>query len=212
MEQKTIYTAIFGDYDTLKEPTVITPGWKYIVFTDQDFKSDIWEIKKVTVPYSPQTSARFYKILFHHHIDTEYSMWIDGSFQINCDLNEWWNKYFVSSITCIKHPWRNCIYEEAKVCIEQKRGDADKITIQMKDYFDSGFQYNQGLIQSGILMRRKCDQLILLCEQWFKEITKYSTRDQLSFSYIFRNYKPYLITDWKYGRDQEFIFSKHIKK
>ena len=44
---KVIYTAIFGDYDTLKEPLVITPGWKYICYTDQDFESKVWEIKKV---------------------------------------------------------------------------------------------------------------------------------------------------------------------
>ena len=28
------YTVLSGDYDTLKKPTVITPGWKYVCFTD----------------------------------------------------------------------------------------------------------------------------------------------------------------------------------
>lgn len=31
---KVCYTVISGSYDGLKEPRYVTPGWKYICFTD----------------------------------------------------------------------------------------------------------------------------------------------------------------------------------
>jgi hypothetical protein len=33
-KRKAVYTFIFGDYDDLKSPTIMTPGWDYICFTD----------------------------------------------------------------------------------------------------------------------------------------------------------------------------------
>ena len=32
--RKVVYTCISGNYDTLDEPRVVTPGWEYICFTD----------------------------------------------------------------------------------------------------------------------------------------------------------------------------------
>ena len=32
--RKVAYTYIIGNYDSLKEPSVITEGWDYICFTD----------------------------------------------------------------------------------------------------------------------------------------------------------------------------------
>ena len=208
---KVIYTAIFGDYDTLKEPLVITPGWKYICYTDQDFESKVWEIKKVKLEVdNPQYFARLYKIKFYDYVETEFSIWIDGSFQIACNLNDWWDKYFKAPITCIQHPWRKCLYEEAEVCIEQNRGDAEDIQIQVKDYDKLGIKKNLGLIQSGILMRQKCEKINYLCEEWLEQVELYSNRDQISFSFIFKDY--HAITNWKYFDNKDFIFTKHIKK
>jgi hypothetical protein len=67
---KVIYTAIFGPYEELKEPTVITPGWKYICFTDQPLKSNVWNVNQVKHGdlLSSQRRARQYKILFQNYI------------------------------------------------------------------------------------------------------------------------------------------------
>ena len=43
---KICYTCITGKYDALIEPLVVTPGWKYVCFTDQtNFTSKVWEIR-----------------------------------------------------------------------------------------------------------------------------------------------------------------------
>ena len=60
---KVVYTAILGSiYDDLKEPTVISPGWKYVCFTDQPLQSNIWEIRPVPTTGNPQRQARELKI------------------------------------------------------------------------------------------------------------------------------------------------------
>ena len=46
--KKVLFTCILGDYDDLVEPTFITDGWDYIVFTDNpDLQTNIWQKKIV---------------------------------------------------------------------------------------------------------------------------------------------------------------------
>lgn len=207
----TIYSAIIGNYDTVKEPLVITPGWKYILFTDQDIKSEVWEVRKVELINNDTIlTARYYKIMFHEHIEDEFSIWIDGSFTINCDLDKFMAANFKSPMTVVKHPLRNCIYREADVCIQQKRGDRKQIEEQIELYRMEGVPKNWGLIQSGILMREKSDRSILFCEQWWVNIKTFSTRDQIAFGLVsWVQGWPHTIK-FNYQTSKEFIFKKHI--
>lgn len=91
---KIIYTVIFGPYEELKEPLVITPDWRYICFTDQPFMSTTWEVRRIDAWPDKRMHSREYKINFDRYIDAYQSIYIDGSFQINCDLNQWWAKHF----------------------------------------------------------------------------------------------------------------------
>lgn len=208
----TIYTAIFSPYDILKEPRVVTPGWKYICFTDQDVTSKVWEIRKAKVlPEGPQRTARKYKILFHRYIDDQYSIYVDGSFLINCDLNEWW-KQFQPPMTCIKHPIRNCVYAEARAVVRNKRNGIEKIPEQMDDYAMLEIPKNNGVIQSGILMRENTPDTIALCERWWWHLQEYSARDQLSFAAASYAMPIHNVISWDYRIGKEFIFLGHEKK
>jgi hypothetical protein len=208
---KTIYTGIFSAYDDLKEPRVITPGWRYICFTDQDLISDTWEIRKVPVlPDGPQRTARYYKILFHRHIEDQYSIYIDGSFVINCNLDEWW-KNFTAPITCIRHPIRNCVYAEARAVVRNKRKGTENIDQQMSDYELLEIPRHGGVIQSGILMREKDPQTIALCERWWWHLQQYSARDQLSFAAASHAMPIHHTIKWDYRTGKEFVFLGHKK-
>lgn len=214
---KTIYTAIIGPYDELKEPKVITPGWKYLCFTDQDLTSDVWEIIKVPVmDCGPIRTARYYKIMFHKHIENEFSIWIDASFTINCNLDEWWSKHFKGPFTCVQHPIRDCVYEEADVCIKNKRGIDEEIYRQATAYIKTGLPAHNGLIGSGILMRQRSNVFVeLFCEDWYKELMQFSTRDQLSFAFIAWIYERLLTIHtfkWDYRTGQEFQWLTHIHR
>lgn len=205
----TIYTAIFSQYDELKEPRIITPGWRYICYTDQDLKSDIWEVQKMPLlPEGPQRTARYYKILFHRHIKDDQSIYVDGSFLINCDLNDWW-KRFTPPMTCIKHPIRNCVYEEAQTVIKNKRKGTERIDEQMTDYARLSIPKRNGVIQSGILMREKHPDSIALCERWWWHLQEYSARDQLSFAAASYSLPIHHLISWDYRTGKEFIFLGH---
>ena len=76
-----IYTAIFGGKDNLIEPKFIPEGCGFVCFTDQDFVSNVWQVKKVKPKFEdPVRSAKIYKILPHKFLsEYEISVWIDGN-------------------------------------------------------------------------------------------------------------------------------------
>lgn len=203
----TLFTAIFGQYDTLKEPTVITPGWKYICYTDQPFKSRVWQIKKLA-PIHPQFKAREIKIMFHHYIDDAESIWLDASFQINCNLDYWWKRHFIPDITCVRHPIRDDVYQEALICTQNGRKGVEGALEQVESYRGVVPEHG-GLIQSGLLMRKRSNFTIDLCEEWFEELCAHSLRDQISFAKV-SLHKPINYITWDYRRNpQEFKHYRH---
>lgn len=207
---KIIFTAIFSGYDNLKEPLVVTPGWDYLCFTDQPLTSKVWKIVNVPVmPQGAQRTARYYKIMFHQHIESTYSLWIDGSFQIACNLDMWWNERFKNPMTFVKHPDRNCFYEEAAECLRVRRGDPAQISRQVEIYRKAGLPAGGGMVGSGVIMRAHCMETIRFCQLWHEHLYRYSVRDQLAWSWAAWKMPVYHIDDWSYKSQQFFLKSKH---
>lgn len=209
MDKKVCYTAIFSDYEELKDPAIIPEGWRFVCYTDQPLKSDVWEIVQMNVIDTPQRTARWVKIM--GWIDWQYSMWIDASFQININLNDWWSLRFVSPFSAPKHPLRSDIYAEARSCIVNNRGDNGKVYLQEQKYRQYLFPMNTGIITSGIMLRENTHECVKLHEAWWKELSEQSVRDQLSFAFI--SYRiPWVNTyHWDYSQSKEFKYSKHFK-
>lgn len=210
---KTCYTAIFGNYDDLKEPMFPSQHWKYVCYTDQDITSPLWEIRKVPVmDCGPVKTARWYKIMFHHHIETEFSLWIDATFVINIDLNRWWRR-FKSPFTTIDHPFDDCLYTDIQSCMKGGKGDAHTLALQYAHYVSKGVPKNNGLISSGILMRQKEPRTIELCETWWKEVENWSSRDQPAFGYAqWKHPGVHHSIQWDYTEQKEFIHIPHLHK
>lgn len=210
---RTCYTAIFGSYDELKDPFIITPGWKYICFTDQDFKSDVWEVRKVPVmECGPQKTARYYKIMFHEVVEEKESLWVDGTFFINVDLDHWWNQ-FVYPFTTIKHPFDNCVYVEADSCIRGSKASPLLLKAQKNCYLQLGVPKKNGLIASGVLMRRKTPLVVEFCKLWWSQVQRWSARDQIAFAYAdFKMPRVHVSIDWDYTTQDEFIHVPHLTK
>jgi len=204
---RTCFTAIIGNYEDLKTPTVITPGWEYICFTDQPLQPDVWKIVQVPAGDNPQRTARRIKIMFHEYIDAEQSMWLDAAFQINCDLNKFWN-YFKSPLTVPKHPLRTCVYAEIRSCLANNRGDAAELVAQEAAYKAENFPYfTNNIITSGVLMRDR--RSIPLCEAWWAELSKHSARDQVAFAKICGAFDWYKF-NWDYSQSRELHYIKHF--
>ena len=121
MGKKVVYTAIFGSYDNLLEPKFIPEGWDFVCFTDTDLKSDVWKVVKVPAVYSdPTRNARRYKLLPHKWFpDYDVSIWIDGNFGVQGDINKAIDLYLANNNMAIfdhTKVWdsRDCIYQEAQ--------------------------------------------------------------------------------------------------
>ena len=206
---KVCYTAIFSNYEELKEPNPVTPGWRYVCFTDQPLTSPVWEIVPMDVVDTPQRTARWCKIM--GWIDWQYSMWIDASFIIRKDLNEWWGARFKTPFSAARHPLRSDIYAEARSCVVNNRGDNGKVQLQENKYRALGFPMNTGIITSGIMLREKTPECIKLHEAWWQELSEQSVRDQLSFAFLSHGIDWINTYQWDYSQSKEFIYTKHFK-
>jgi O-antigen biosynthesis protein len=212
---RTLYTTIIGAYDDLKQPFKVSQHWKYVCFTDQEFdlpRDNVWEIIKVPVlDCGPAKTARRIKIMFHEYVDTEDSIFIDGTFFINTDLNRWWRR-FQEPMTVINHPFDNCIFTDIKSCMKGGKGDFWKLIQQAQDYKEI-IPENNGLISSGILMRKNTKEVRELCETWWKEVEKYTERDQIAFGYAAVKHPGVVNTfSWNYTTQNEFIHCPHMHK
>jgi len=192
MNNKVVYTAITGDYDNLKTPEYVNPDWDYICFTDRpDLRSDVWQIVKV--PKLPnekiKLKAREIKILFYKYVSLyDMSLWADGSVMIKGDITKFVmqnTKYFGNAdFVTLKHPVRINIIEEAEACTERHKAEPEDIKRQMMNYYERGYNFDNGLISSGLIFRNHTEQVQEFCKHWFREIEKFTIRDQLSFNFV----------------------------
>lgn len=209
------YTAIFSAYDDLKEPEIVTPGWSYVCFTDQDnLTSNVWTIVKVDLlPQGAQRTARYYKLMYHRHLWNARSIWIDASFIINCNLDQFWQKNFIAPFSAPSHPLRDCVYLEADACIKNKRDDESIMRNQVSKYLELGIPQRNGMISSGVLMRDMSEEVVTFCSQWWEELDKNSVRDQISFAKVaFDNPNVIHPFFWDYRHNTDLTFTTHLNK
>lgn len=185
-----VYTAIYGNYDSLKEPSVSLDECSLVCFTDsKDLESDVFEVRKYPgISFDPTRCVRFFKLLPHLFFpDYEYSIWVDASIVIKKgNLRHLVEKYLRDDdIAIFAHPERDCIYEEGAVCINLVKDTPQIITDQLDYYRRNGYPKHNGLVESGVILRRHMAPTVIRVDtEWWNEVVKYSKRDQLSFNYI----------------------------
>ena len=175
--KKFCYTVITNGYDTLKEPWVVTEGWRYVCFTDDiSLKSDVWEI----IPYTAHN--RRVKILGHEYFNG-MTIYVDGNITIKMNLNLLIQNV-PSVFTTLKHPRRNCIYDELNYLLEKGRADACTVMDQCERYKRDSFPVGYGLGEHRVLIRDfGSEQEREVCEMWWKEFQMGVQRDQVCLSY-----------------------------
>lgn len=208
--KKVIYTAIANDYDSLKEPLIISRGWDYICYTNNPHLRSIhWNI--IYLP-TLNTVKQVRELKIVPLFDYDECIWIDGSIEIRCDLNKFVENWCKRDLTLMKHPQRNCIYEEAIACIKRKKDDPTIINNQMQIYKANNYPENNGLVATGLIYRKFTNELKKFCKKWNSHVQAYSLRDQLSFNFVARSYKqkfhliPFNILQ------TDFFLHKHINR
>lgn len=217
------YTCITGQYDTLRDPAVKSDGIDFVCFTDYPFKSNIWKIREIPKQfkeYDDVRKQRLVKILSHEVFKNskyDWSLWIDANVVVLRDLNDFVSQYDLTAeddFFVRKHPNRSCIYDEADFLIQKNKGDLPNIFRQSLRYKEEGYPKDNGLVESGILLRKiKSDNCTAIENAWAKEIKSSSFRDQMSFNYVvWKNKLRYHLLDTliKVDTGRFFRLVKHI--
>lgn len=188
MDKLVIYTALFGNYDNLFEPKKAYANCDFICFTDQEnLKSNIWDFVIVgSTIDSPSMENRKYKLNPHKYLSNyKSSLYIDANIIIKKNPYDLVKSYLEkSNFLMPKHPLRNCIYEEAKICAALNLAPIIKSLKQVKKYRKIGFPESFGLGENNILLRNHNNtEVIKLMKTWSFEINNETQRDQLSLGY-----------------------------
>lgn len=190
-----VYTCIINNYDKIQEPLYKNPACEFVVFTDGSVpENSVWQKRCLpTIPGFDKNKMNGTEInrwiKLHPHIlfpEYEYSVYVDGNILVVADIipiiNQMGNKIIGTHILAMAV---DCVYEYSKIVIAGKKAPKHFVDMQMENYKRNGYPKHNGVFENGILVREhnniKC---IKLMEDWWKELQKYTCRDQLSFNYV----------------------------
>jgi len=208
-----VYTALFGGSDRLwSAPPVSTSGVKYVVFTEKPRRevglwtysfslerptvlggtedvsptSCSWEQRIVKAPQGNRKTARYYKVMAHKVLrEADISIWVDANVRLLVSpaevVSRWASR---RDLVVFKHPVRGCLFDEVEACVRLGKGNKARILAQAKTYKKAKMPRRWGLASTRCLVRKHTSRIAKLNEAWWKEICKYSLRDQISLPFV----------------------------
>ena len=214
------YTCIVGAYDSLKLPLMMSNNIDYVCFTDQRFQIvGPWQLRNIPSDLqflSNVKKQRIVKICPHRFLKNyDISIWIDGSISIIGDLNTFISQYDLKKNPFYVriHPFRNCIYDEADVCMKMHKDVSYVIEKQINRYKEEGYPAHIGMVETGILLRRHNDiKCQMIDNMWATELLNFSHRDQLSFNYVCwkNHFLPGILrNEFKVNKNDIFKLNSH---
>lgn len=165
-ERIQVYTCFTDGYDEHRKDVIFVPAEK-----------DMYE-------NAAKNAGRVKHLYWQYGITAPFNMWVDGSIYPLATSEQYIELLGEYDICLFQHPWRDCIYDEAD---ETLRLDFDLPEIaepQMKKYKKAGYPRNNGLGETGVLIRRDSKLVRSFFSALWKEIEAHSHRDQLAFNYV----------------------------
>jgi glycosyltransferase involved in cell wall biosynthesis len=193
LPRRVVYTALFGDYETLNEQYCPNRGaLEFICFTDNPaLTSSFWKVVCVpTLGVDPRRESRRPKILAHEYLaDYDESLYIDNSVELLQDPSDIFDNFLSPEVdfVCLRHPDRDCIYAEAEVVKVLAMESPEVVDRQMAYYRRMGHPSHGGLIAGTVLLRRHlAPGVARTMAFWFDQVLRHAQRDQLSFNFAAR--------------------------
>ena len=180
-----VYTTIFGEYDKLIRPEFKKEA-DFFLFTDTDIKTDDFIVYRFPQAKNPRRESRKYKINPHIYLPTyDYTIYLDGSISMMISPREAVEKYLNGfDIAVHLHPWRDCIYDEIRVCAKFNLVKKEVAERQLEFIKSKGYPEHNGLTENGVIIRRRSEAMKQLSQQWQVMYDRFTQRDQLSFCYV----------------------------
>ena len=177
-----LYTCIFNNHDIIK-PLRVKDDFDYVLFTDNKLlQSKYWEINYVENQIKdPVRAARYYK---HHPIQLfpnhDISIWLDATHYQIKSIKELLN---CENIAAMKHFSFSNLNQELEACVLQKKDNEEIMRKQFHNYISEGLPNHLEHFTTTCLVRKHNDKILKLQNIWWQQISQFSRRDQLSFSY-----------------------------
>ena len=154
-----------------------------------DERDDIQVFNEYDQFKDPSMNAKIYKILPHKFIDTDISIYVDGNIFLNEPKEKIAELLEDNDIAVFKHPHRESIHWEIRWIEYKYRHDKEspilKNALKQFEHY-KGFPRKTGIANCGFIIRRHNERTKRFNEAWWAEITRWSSRDQLSFPVIRR--------------------------
>ena len=188
-ERIAVYTSLFGSYDVLREPLLHPENIDYYVLTDQEIPEiSAWkplDAASLIPAYcqGDQTLCNRWCKMHPHLIfkDYKYSVYVDSNIWIFSDLTPLTAGLDSFPVAMFRHKKRDCVYDEIKACLKQKKGTRKTLMAHKKLLLSHGVPKHWGLVEASVIPRRHLDPgCISLMEEWWEAFTQNSRRDQIS--------------------------------
>lgn len=183
-----VYTTVFCKPCVLYEPLLALPQIDLICYTNMEFQGQsVFQMLNIDLNHTiPLKRHKHVKIWWPDIFDNyEYSLYIDSTVQLKTDPSQFIN--FLkpeSDILLFLHPGRNCLYDEARTCLDLHLNDPNDTLRQTKKYLSNNFPPHFGLWACGIMFRRHTDKMREFAQMWWSEVEHFCVRDQISFPYV----------------------------
>jgi len=182
MSLKTVYTVIAGKGYKLREPEKVCHGWQYVCYTDQSFKSDVWETR--ALQQTQDSSRRRSRVSKIAVVFNGVSIYMDAKFRPVNNLDYYVEKYLDGyDMAIMSHPKRNCLYKESTFLTRTNIEKWENIQLQLSRYINQGFPKEYGLWAPGIMIRRDNETVRDFCGLWWNEYISGTERDMISLAY-----------------------------
>lgn len=192
-----VYTVLVGGYDRIIEPQEVDPNIDFICFVGKTESSrqnsTIWEFVEIESDLKDLGRlSRIPKLLPHKTCiaNYDYSLYIDANILIRDKsvyerINDFVSKEI--KIGLLQHPFRDCVYQEAYVCIASLKGGWLDIVRQICFLRWKGVPKHCGLFEANVIFRKHNDPIVVAMDElWWKTFMRFSKRDQLSLVYALR--------------------------
>ena len=194
MNKTIIYTVITGNYDSIKQPMVLTPGVEYYLFTNNPEIKDagVWRVVQIpSEEWQGRTErennillSRKVKMLPHKYlpVDAKWSIYIDADMSIKESLTELLKDLHDDTLfAACRHSYCQSVNEERNDLKTKGMVDTTQVENQWQRYVEWGFKDDLGISENGLLIRRHNDARVTqLMELWWDEYQNGCLRDQVS--------------------------------
>nr|XP_043616657.1 probable hexosyltransferase MUCI70 [Erigeron canadensis] len=195
-----------GMSDASLEKVCYVAFWDEITLATQEKEGHIinkdrfigkWRIIIVgSLPFRDQRlNGKIPKMLAHRLFpNARYSIWVDSKSQFRRDpLGVFeallWRSESVFAIS--EHGARSSVYDEANAVVKKNKATPEEVEVQITQYRHDGlpedkrFNGKKALNEASVIVREHTPVTNLFMCIWFNEVVRFTSRDQLSFPFVF---------------------------